>query len=190
MRLEQSFSIERFQSYTTSKIGKNLVRPRGIFSISSRSFVERLRIYPRMSRKCQEKECSLCSAKFLGRRHHHPDGWSSVLKFFKEESRLNVSDSKVCVCEACNVSIRQAKKCRDNGELYQLRWLKSKKESQCCVPSCKSVDIKAEKHEFTWEVICYSIGIASVNLPGNISLCTKHYQQVYRMLNAKSDACM
>lgn len=23
----------------------------------------------------------------------------------------------------------------------------------CCVPSCSSVDIKAEKHDFTWEVI-------------------------------------
>ena len=69
-------------------------------------------------------------------------------------------------------------KCRDNGELYQLRWLRNKKESQCCVPSCKSVDIKAEKHEFTREVICDSIGIASINLPGDISLCIKHYQQV------------
>ena len=58
-----------------------------------------------------------------------------------------------------------------------------------CHLVAKSVDIKAEKHEFTWEVICDSIGIASVNLPDDISLCTKHYQQVYRMLNAKSDAC-
>ena len=46
--------------------------------------------------------------------------------------------------------------------------------------------IKAEKHHFTWEVICDSIGIES---PGDISLCTKHYQQVYRMLNAESDGC-
>ena len=51
-----------------------------------------------MSRKCEGKECSLCNAKFLGRRHHHPDGWSSpVLEFFKEESGLNVGDSKICV---------------------------------------------------------------------------------------------
>ena len=103
-----------------------------------------------MSHKCQGKECSLCNAKLLGRRHRHLDGWSSpVLKFFKEESGLNVGDSKICVCEVCNVSIRQAMKCRDNDELYQLRWLKNKKEPKCCVPSCKSVDIKAEKYEFT-----------------------------------------
>ena len=41
---------------------------------------------------------------------------------------------------------------------------------------------KAEKHTFTWEVICDSIGIASVDSPEDISLCTKHYQQVYRMI--------
>ena len=67
-------------------------------------------------------------------------------------------------------------KARDNGEPYQLRWLKDKSVSQCCVPSCSSVDIKAEKHEFSWEVIRDSVGIASVESPGDISLCTKHYQ--------------
>jgi hypothetical protein len=41
-------------------------------------------------------------------------------------------------------------------------------------------------HNFSWEVICDSIGIES---PEEISLCTKHYKQMYRMLNAKSDAC-
>ena len=35
--------------------------------------------------------------------------------------------------------------------------------------------------------MCDSIAIASLESPGDISLCTKHYQQVYRMLNAKSD---
>ena len=92
----------------------------------------------------------------------------------------------VCVCEACNVNIRQALKARDKGEPYQLRRLKDKKTSLCYVPSCRSVDIKAEKHEFTWEVICHSMGIARVDSPGDV---TKHYQQIYRMLNAKSRAC-
>ena len=61
----------------------------------------------------------------------------------------------------------------------------------CCIPSCSSVDIKAERYDFTWEMICSSIGIGSAEHPGNISLCTKHYQQVYKVLNAtnKSDAC-
>jgi hypothetical protein len=35
MRLERSFSIERFLSYTTSKIRKVLVQRRGIFHIFS-----------------------------------------------------------------------------------------------------------------------------------------------------------
>ena len=77
-------------------------------------------------------------------------------------------------------------KAKANNESYQLRWFKHK--NVCCVPSCNLADIKAEKHTFTWEVICDSIGIASVDSPEDISLCTKHYQQVYRMLNAKSDA--
>ena len=59
---------------------------------------------------------------------------------------------------------------------YQLRWLKDKRVSLCCVPRCSSVDIKAEKHEFTWEVICDSIGIADVESPVDISFFTQHYQ--------------
>ena len=112
-----------------------------------------------MNRKCRAQECSLCCSKFLGCRHCHPD--QSVVAFLKEEHGVNVGDGEtMCVCEACNVNIRQALKARDKGEPYQLRWLKGKKVSLCCVPSCSLVDIKAEKHEFTWEVICDSMGIA------------------------------
>ena len=57
--------------------------------------------------------------------------------------------------------------------------LTSKHKNVCCVPSCNLADINAEKHTFTWEVICDSIGIASVDSPEDISL---HYQQVYRMI--------
>ena len=59
----------------------------------------------------------------------------------------------------------------EKGEPYQLRWLKEKRVSLCCVPCCSSVDIKAEKHKFTWEVICDTIGIADVESPVDISLC-------------------
>ena len=64
-----------------------------------------------------------------------------------------MSVSFMYVCEACHVSIRKAMKCKDKGEQYQLKWLKRKKVSKCCVPSCKSVDIKAKRHEFTRKVI-------------------------------------
>ena len=63
----------------------------------------------------------------------------------------------MCVCEACSLSVRHALKARDKEEPYQLRWLKSKRK--CCVPSCSSADIKAERHDFSWEVIGDSIGI-------------------------------
>ena len=98
-----------------------------------------------MSSKCQGEECCLCHGKFLGRRHRHPDGWApSVLTFLKDESGLNFGNSDVCVCEACNVNIRQAVKSRERGEPYHLRWLKNKAVSQRCVPTCKSADMKAK----------------------------------------------
>ena len=103
-----------------------------------------------MSRKYQAKECSFCASKFLGRRHCHTEGWSlSVVTFLEVASGLNVGNRNMCVCEACRSSIRNSVKARNNGEPYQLRWLKNKSVSHCCVPSCTSVDIKAEKHEFT-----------------------------------------
>ena len=57
-----------------------------------------------------------------------------MCSFFEEETGLTVGNRELCVCGACNVSIRQALKARDNGEPYQLRRLKSKKA--CCAPSC------------------------------------------------------
>ena len=92
--------------------------------------------------------------------------------FFKQETGL---------------SIRQALKARDHGGL---RWLKSKRV--CCVPSCGSVDfeVHVHRHGFSWEDVCKSIGIASVSSPVDCLLCSKHYQQVYRMLNVVSKACV
>ena len=97
-----------------------------------------------------------------------------MVDFLRDESGFDVSNNDACICGACDVSIRQALKSSDKGEPYQLRWLKGKKLSMCCVPCCGSVDIKAEKHNFTWEEICASIGITAVECPGNVSLCTKH----------------
>ena len=37
-----------------------------------------------------------------------------------------------------------------------------------CAPTCYSVNTNAEKHSSTWEVICASIGITSVESPGDI----------------------
>ena len=143
-----------------------------------------------MSRKNHANECFLCKSKFLGLRHRHTNGWSpSMIDLLQDESGLSIGNSSACICGACDLSVRQALKSRDKGEPYQLRWLKGKKASMCCVPSCNSTDIKAEKHEFTWEVMCDSIGISSVESPGDISLRTKHYQQIYGMLNAKARAC-
>ena len=144
------------------------MRPRGGSALSSRRFCGVSMKSCKMSRKCQAKECSFCASKFLGRRHRHTEGWSpSLVAFLEEESGLNAGNQNMCVCEACRSSIRNSMKARDDGEPYQLRWLKDKRVSQCCVPSCSSVDIKAEKHEFTWEVICDSVEIV-LNLQGTL----------------------
>ena len=82
----------------------------------------------------------------------------------------------MCVCNACHVSFRFAVKAKENGERYQLRWLKSKsvKVRVCCVQTCDSVNIKAEKQFYLGDDMCF-FGIASIESPGDISLCTKHY---------------
>ena len=74
-----------------------------------------------------------------------------MCSFFKEETGLTVGNRELCVCGACNVSIRQALKARGNGEPYQLRRLKSK--IVCCVPSCSSTDIEVYRHDFEMCVI-------------------------------------
>ena len=79
-----------------------------------------------------------------------------MIDFLKDESGLNASNSDMCVCGAFDLSVRQAMKSRTR---VSLQVVEGKKVSVCCVPSCGSVDIKAEKHDFTWEVICDSIGI-------------------------------
>ena len=42
----------------------------------------------------------------------------------------------------------------------------------------------------SWEVICQSIGIASISLPADTSLCSVHYGQVYRTQHETSKACV
>ena len=43
---------------------------------------------------------------------------------------------------------------------------------------------------FSMGDVCNSIGIENISSPVNHLLCSKHYQQVYRMLNVVSKACV
>ena len=68
IRLKQNFSIERFQSYTASKIGKFQYN-RVVFSTSSLGFVECLIIYPVNAKKGSALQVSrdqTSSFKWLG----------------------------------------------------------------------------------------------------------------------------
>ena len=86
IRLEQSFSMEQFQSYTASKNQKRSVQLCGIFHIFLTFY--RVSDNPRMSYKlkCRGEERSLWSSKFLGRRRCHPDGYFLCSQFSKTES--------------------------------------------------------------------------------------------------------
>ena len=83
-----------------------------------------------------------------------------------------------------------ALKAKNKCETYQFKWLKNKRV--CCVPPCGSTDIEVNvhRHDFSWEDVCNSIGIASVSSSVDRLLCSKNYQQVYRMLNVVSKACV
>ena len=55
-----------------------------------------------------------------------------MIDFVRDESGLSVGNNVMCICEACDLSIRQALKARDKGESYQLRWMKGKVVSVLC----------------------------------------------------------
>ena len=115
-------------------------------------------------------------------------GWFSLLVvFLEEELELNVGNRNMCVCEACRQSIMYSMKAGKNGEPYQLRWQKNDHLCVVCHLVAQETS-RLKKHEFTWDMIRESIGLVSVESPGDISLCTKHNQQVYRMLDAKAHA--
>ena len=141
-----------------------------------------------MSTKCGKEQCSLCQRKFLGRRHCHPEGWSSALRsFLEQESSLTVGNGDLCVCGACYVGLKRALTAKDKGDSYQLRWISTKRS--CCVPSCTSA-IRVDKHKFSWDVICSAIGIASISPPVDTSLCSGHYTLVYKMQHITVEACV
>ena len=52
-----------------------------------------------MSEKCTKEKCSLCTNKFQGWRHRHPESWSlTVRSFFEQETGLTVGNRELCVC--------------------------------------------------------------------------------------------
>ena len=96
MRLERSFSIERFQSYTTSNIDK--IRYCHVLFLCDFSwrFFRLLDNLYKMSRKDHSEDCLLCKTKFLERRHRHTQGWSSsMIDFVRDESGLNIGNNDV-----------------------------------------------------------------------------------------------
>ena len=59
------------------------------------------------------------------------DGLRLWLRFLRRNRDLMLV-TKMCVCEACRLSIRNSMKARDDGEPFQLRWLKDKSATVLC----------------------------------------------------------
>lgn len=135
---------------------------------------------------CSSTCCALCFSKFNRRRHFHSEGWSdAMLAFFRDKVTCHSSMGSVCVCSACERNVRHCYKKWSDGAAFKFRWLKV--EKKCSVPFCESKEIKACKHSFTWEEVCSSVGITTIDpcADTELPLCSKHYQIVYRMKNAR-----
>ena len=60
---------------------------------------------------------------------------------------------------------------------------KKHQKMKCCVPSC-NVNVHVINHQFSWQMICAAVGIASINEGESLlPLCASHYQLVYRLSN-------
>ena len=162
--LESSFSVEPFWCYTKSQSGMKTMK-HVVYSIED------------LSTFClqQKEECSLCQKKVLERKHHRPESWSSAMVslFEQEEQELGLSVSQwgVCVCAACNVSLRRAMKARDRGEPHQLRIKK--------FVVCHSILQISKLKNITSRGMLYA-ALLSISSPVDASLCSAHYIQVYR----------
>lgn len=84
------------------------------------------------------------------------------------------------VCVKRVVSITQAFKAWEKGKPYQLRWLKDKKVSACWVQSSISVTSRLTNKTLLGRTYAILAGVESL---GDVSLCTPHYQEIFRMVN-------
>ena len=105
-----------------------------------------------------------------------------MLAFFRDKVTCHSSMGSVCVCSACERNVRHCYKKWSDEAAFKFRWLKV--EKKCSVTFCES---KACKHSFTWEEVCSSVGITTIDpcADTELPLCSKHYQIVYRMKNAR-----
>jgi len=96
----------------------------------------------------------------------------------REFLRSVTSIPATCISKACDLNIRRELKCAAAGKQYFPRWEKGKGQQKvnCCVPSC-NLDVHVTKHQFSWQVICAALGIASVSEGElDLPLCAPHYQ--------------
>ncbi len=135
-------------------------------------------------KKCgRETCCCLCSCKLYGKKHTHTERFNEELQsFLLDNSGLEKILNEQCVCRACEASMKECMKKRDNGEVFKPRW--QVQIDLCCVPSCTAM-ASIHKHPFSWTDICSSIENESIYSDSlQKPLCSTHYQLVYRFVNA------
>lgn len=132
----------------------------------------------------------MCSGR-IGMRHTHVGKWAENAKLFvQSEVDENSVKSDECVCNVCFVDVKRCMSKKNNGEVYELYCFKGKISlCKCAIPSCTDA-VKNQKHPFTWNDICSATGIARLSSTDDVpsSLCNRHYQLAYHMLNARDDS--
>ena len=142
-------------------------------------------VFDATSEKCTKKKCSVCSCNVKRRWHRHPESWcQNVRSFIEQETGLSVGNRELCVCVV--LAMLGLDKHWRQGTTVSHTSSDGSRVREYCVPSCSSADIEVYRHDFSWGDLCNSIGRASVTSPVDHLLCSKHYQQVYRMLNVVS----
>ena len=113
------------------------------------------------TRGCYGDLCTLCNEK-VHSYHSHPESLAVELRKLLHNV-ANISTSyKSCICKACELNLRRGIKCVAAGNPYVPRWEKKHQKMKCCVPSC-NVNVHVINHQFSWQVICAAVGIASIN---------------------------
>ena len=136
----------------------------------------------KQTRGCCGGLCTLCNEK-VHSYHSHPESLAVELRELLHNVANISTKYKSCICKACELNLRRGIKCLAAGNPYVPRWEKKHQKMKCCVPSC-NVNVHVINHQFSWQMICAAVGIASINEGESLlPLCASHYQLVYRLSN-------
>ena len=133
-------------------------------------------VYGRMSRGLSSTSC-LCSSKFYGRSNGGVvRGPADTLQ------RGSEFHTHVCMCKACESSIRRSLKKHRYGEPFRFRW--DEGNESVAFHFVRQLMLKLAS------MLCVGIGRIVCSTSLQLCLCTQHYQLVYFMKNVRKSDTM